>query len=331
MAFPPPAADGALHVVAAVLEDGRGRVLVARRPAGKAHAGLWEFPGGKVEPGESRFDALRRELREELDLDLVAGQPLIRVPVAGGAGIALRLEAWRATATPSTPIPREHDALAWVDAVDLLDPIRWPMPPADRPVVAALAAPALAWITPPLAAEAGLEAEATWLVRAESVLGAGVKRVHLRLDDAQSAQRWRLAEALAPRCAARGATLLIHGDAGLAASLGLGLHLRSAQLAAPPAAFERVRAAGRPCTAAAHDAADLARAAALGLDAALLSPVLPTPTHPGQPGLGWARFEAIRATAPALPVYALGGVGPADLMIARAHGAQGVAGIRAFG
>ncbi|MBS3959815.1 MAG: Nudix family hydrolase [Xanthomonadaceae bacterium] len=334
-------ADAALAVVAAVLADEAGRLLLARRPEGKAHAGLWEFPGGKREPGEAALTALRRELHEELAIVLEAAEPLIRVPVAaaepepqqGSASvsprIALRLEVWRASAWHGRPQAREHSALAWVDPAELADATRWPMPPADRPVLPALRDPPALWITPAVAAEAA--AEAALLARAQALLAGGLRRLHLRVGPEAPGQRQRLARALAPACAAAGAELLVHGDAALAEALGLGLHLRAAQLAEPPPALARLQAAGRPCSAAAHDAGELRRAAALGLGSALLGPVRATPTHPGQPGLGWAGFEALRALVPELPVYALGGLGPADLAEARRHGAQGVAGIRGFG
>ncbi|HAI59118.1 MAG TPA: hypothetical protein DCM32_04475, partial [Xanthomonadaceae bacterium] len=94
-------------------------------------------------------------------------------------------------------------------------------------------------------------------------------------------------------------------------------------------AVAAARDQGRPTCAACHDAADLARADALAIDDLMLGPVRPTPTHPEAPGLGWDGFEALRALT-ARPVFALGGLGPADLDEARRHGAQGVAGIRGF-
>lgn len=327
-------ANAALAVVAAVLADPAGRVLLARRPEGKAHAGLWEFPGGKLDPGETALAALRRELQEELGIGLVAAEPLIRVPVAAEADhaespdIVLRLEVWRATHWQGELRPREHSALAWVEPAALAEASRWPMPPADRPVRAALEDPARVWITPPVAASAAAEAEL--LARAEALLAEGLRRLQLRVGPEHPGQRQRLAQALAPRCAAVGAEMLVHGDAALAEALGLGLHLRAGQLAEPPAALARLLAAGRPCSAAVHNAGELQRAADLGLGSVLLGPVHATPTHPGQAGLGWAGFEALRARVPALPVYALGGLGPEDLAEARQYGAQGVAGIRGF-
>lgn len=316
-----------LHVVAGVLRDAQGRVLLARRPAGKADAGLWEFPGGKVERGEAPLDALRRELQEELGLCVLDGVPLIRVPVASagdGAAIRLHLDTWTIRGYRGDPFAHEHDALAWV-APEALD--RYPMPPADRPVVAALRDPDRVLITPEPGE--GAEAEATWLARADVALAQGLRRVHLRLADA--AQRRRLAVELAQRCRAAGAGLWVHGDPDLAAELGVGLHWRASQLRLPEAAALTVRhrdAGGRVC-AAVHDAEELGLAESLGVDDLLLGPVNPTATHPGQPGLGWDAFERLRSQT-ASPVYALGGVGPTDLVEARRHGAQGVAGIRAF-
>jgi 8-oxo-dGTP diphosphatase len=316
-----------LHVVAGVLRDAQGRLLLARRPAGKADAGLWEFPGGKVEPGESALDALRRELHEELGLRVLDGDALIRVPVAttgDGAAIRLHLDTWCITAYSGDPVALEHDALAWV-ALEALD--RYPMPPADLPVVAALREPDRVLVTPEPGD--GSAAEAEWLAGIDRAVGAGVRRLHLRLAD--PAQRRRLAFELAAGCRATGAGLWVHGDAALAAELGVGLHWRASQLRAPEAVAltRRHREAGGRVCAAVHDAEELALAETLGVDDLLLGPVKPTATHPGQLGLGWEVFERLRART-ALPVYALGGVGPADLFEARWHGAQGVAGIRAF-
>jgi 8-oxo-dGTP diphosphatase len=328
-----------LHVVAAVLRDAQGRVLLARRPEGKADAGLWEFPGGKVEPGETAFEALRRELREELGVSVMAAEPLIRVPVASQAmpaaapgptspppALRLRLDTWQVTAFDGQPEAHEHAALAWVPPDELS---RYPMPPADRPVVAALREPHLVLVTPEPGD--GPDAERAWLGSVERALSDGIRRLHLRVGDHRAAVRARLAAELAPRCRAAGAILYVHGDAALAHALGAGLHWRASQLRRPEAAelTRRHHGAGLRVCAAVHDAGELALAEALGVDDVLLGPVKATATHPGQPGLGWAAFEGLRART-AMPVIALGGLGPGDLADARRHGAQGVAGIRAF-
>ena len=122
-----------VHVVAGVLRDARGRILLARRTEGRELAGLWEFPGGKVEPGETPDDALVRELREELGVDATVGAPVACVPLEM-PGRRLVLDV-RDVAFTGQPRGLEGQALAWVPLRKLAD---YPMPPADVPVVEAL-------------------------------------------------------------------------------------------------------------------------------------------------------------------------------------------------
>ena len=132
-----PAPSQVLLVVAAALVDGDGRVLVQQRAAGRQHAGLWEFPGGKVEPGETPAAALARELAEELG---IAVDPADASPVGfadradGERHLVLLLYLVRRW----TGEPRPHDAaaLAWRRFEGLA---RLPMPPADRALLGALA------------------------------------------------------------------------------------------------------------------------------------------------------------------------------------------------
>ncbi|MBF9067681.1 (deoxy)nucleoside triphosphate pyrophosphohydrolase [Streptacidiphilus fuscans] len=109
-------------VVGAALLDGRGQVLAARRSAPEALAGRWEFPGGKVEPGETVPAALERELREELG---VAARALSRLPGAWEVRPGLELHIWSARLLDGEPEPlQDHDALRWLTA-DELDTVDW--------------------------------------------------------------------------------------------------------------------------------------------------------------------------------------------------------------
>ncbi len=125
-----------LLVVACALVDADGRVLVARRPEGRPLAGLWEFPGGKLRPGESPEAALVRELREELGIDTEESclAPLTfashRYPDHHLLMPLFVCRVWRGIARP-----REGQELRWVRPGELA---RLPMPPADAPLVAAL-------------------------------------------------------------------------------------------------------------------------------------------------------------------------------------------------
>ena len=127
-----------LPVVAVALVDADGRVLLQQRPAGKAMAGLWEFPGGKIEPGETPEDALVRELREELGIDVstacLAPATFASAPL-GERHLLLLLFAcrkWR-----GVPQPLEGGALKWVRVVEMY---ALPMPPADKPLIGLLEA-----------------------------------------------------------------------------------------------------------------------------------------------------------------------------------------------
>jgi len=129
-----PAVLPVVLVVAVALIDADGRVLIAKRPEGKKMAGLWEFPGGKVDPGERPEAALIRELKEELDID-TAESCLAPLTFASHAYDDFHLlmplyvcRRWQGIATP-----REGQELAWVKPVRLGD---YPMPPADKPLIA---------------------------------------------------------------------------------------------------------------------------------------------------------------------------------------------------
>ncbi len=132
-----PGAGAPLVLVAAVvLVDADGRVLLAQRPEGKAMAGLWEFPGGKVDPGETPEAALIRELAEELGID-VAASCLAPFTFASHAypDFHLLMPLYVCRKWTGIPTPREGQHLRWVRHARLAD---YPMPPADKPLLAML-------------------------------------------------------------------------------------------------------------------------------------------------------------------------------------------------
>ena len=117
-----------VDVVGAVVRDG-DRVLMAQRPEGKAQTGLWEFPGGKVEPGETPEEALARECREELLLEIEAPRVITSV-IHRYPGMTIRLILVECRARPgSVPVPQEGQAVGWYRAADM-DSL--PLCPADR-------------------------------------------------------------------------------------------------------------------------------------------------------------------------------------------------------
>lgn len=313
-----PAPLRSIHVVAGVITDARGRILLTRRTEGRDLAGLWEFPGGKREPGETSEAALIRELQEELGIHVDVGAPVIEVPQRY-PDKRLRLDVRHVRAWKGSPRGHEGQAMAWV-APDKLP--RYDMPPADRPVVAALLRPDRYLVTP-----APGNSDEAWLAGLSTALAAGIRLVQLRAGDATAGTRWRdLVTEAVRRCRAAGAQVLINGDAELASELGAGLHLRSQQLLQ---ATERPLSAEHLVAASCHDADELRQAERIGCSFAVLGPVRATATHPGTQPLGWERFALLRESV-SLPLYAIGGLAPHDLTEARRHGAQGVAAIRAF-
>lgn len=125
-----------VHVAAAALVDADRRVLIAQRPQGKSMAGLWEFPGGKIEPGETPEFALMRELEEELGIET---RPCCFSPIAFAShsyeNFHLLMPLFVCRVWRGTPLAGEHQALKWVRPADMFD---YPMPAADIPLVSAL-------------------------------------------------------------------------------------------------------------------------------------------------------------------------------------------------
>ncbi len=307
-----------VHVVAGVISDARGRILLTQRPSGKHLAGLWEFPGGKCEPGESAMTALERELHEELGIETRAVEKLIAVPWRY-AEKSILLDIYRVLTHTGEPHGRESQALRWV-TLDELDGI--PITPADGPVIAALRLPGQYVITPE-----PVDDPTDFLRQLARVLDSGAKLVQLRSKRLALPQLRFLAQAAQELAARAGAQLLLNGHVELAQELALeGVHLPAAEL---------MRLHARPldnkCSVAAscHDERELEHAAAIGVDFAVLGPVKPTTSHPDTAPLGWVGFAKLCAVAP-FPVYALGGLGSDDIAAARDAGAQGIAGISAF-
>jgi 8-oxo-dGTP diphosphatase len=305
-----------IHVAAGAVEDGQGRVLITKRPDHVHQGGLWEFPGGKLEPGETPRQGLARELYEELGIRVLAQRPLIRVRHDYGDRHVL-LDVYRVSAYEGEPRGREDQPLDWVLPMAMRPEL---FPAADRPIISALRLPALYLITGPDPQDLGC-----FLARLDAALESGVRLVQLRAHALDDAQYGRLAEMAFPLCERHAARLLLNRDPVLAGDLPChGLHLTASRLTRLD---QRPRREGWWVGASCHHPRDLEQAARLGLDYALLSPVKATRTHPDAVPLGWKGFAALADRA-ALPVYALGGLTPADLTMAFECGAQGVAAIR---
>jgi 8-oxo-dGTP diphosphatase len=310
-----------IHVAVAVITR-NGRILIARRPDHAHQGGLLEFPGGKVETGETVRQALVREIVEETGLRLTesALEPVIGIHHDYGDKRVF-LDVWQATNPQGEPEGREGQPLSWMLPEAMRDD---DFPAGNRAIIRALKLPRQLAITGCFEGNDTLEESIRQLTRA--LRRQSIPLVVLRAPDLGTETYRRLVKAAVSVCGSAGTGLIVHGSPAVFHSAqGLsGLHLpwREAQ------SLER-----RPVPAdvwlgvSCHDSGQIAHAASLGADYVTLGPVKPTATHPGTSGIGWAAFSECISQAP-MPVYGLGGLGVEDIPKTRQEGGQGIAGIR---
>lgn len=305
------------HVVAAVVVNDAAQVLVAQRPLDRHQGGLWEFPGGKVEPGEEPRAALVRELHEELGIIVQGARPLIGIRHSYPDKSVL-LDVWRVTSFTGEPHGREGQPIAWLAPQEL--PYR-DYPAANRSIVLAARLPPIYLVTP--------EPHDTteFLNRLEVLLAAGISLVQLRAKTLEPFAYTKLAKRTAALCAETGAQLLLNAAPSLVEEIGAaGVHLSGARLMA---LSERPLGREQWVAASCHNETELVHACRIGVDFAVVAPVLATASHLHAQPLGWQGLRRLTEQA-TVPVYGLGGMTLAHLATAWEHGAQGVAAISAL-
>lgn len=310
--MPNTAPEPALHVAVGILLD-RDRVFITRRDADAHQGGKWEFPGGKCVPGEPVFAALKRELHEELGIEVERAAPWMQVRHAY-PDRTVTLDVWRVTSWRGRPHGREGQAARWASIHEL---VAVDFPEADLPILRRLWLPTLYLIS-----DVQRFGKDGFLEALERALRAGARLIQLR-EPWMSPQELRAyAVVVAELCRRHGARLLLNADARMAEECGAdGVHLNSRWLMTL-----RSRPLGDTSFVAAscHGQTELSRAERIGADLVVLSPVMATPSHPGAATLGWEEFHSLCASA-TLPVYALGGMYPDDIARARTAGARGIA------
>jgi 8-oxo-dGTP diphosphatase len=305
-----------IHVAAAAVFDDRQRVLICRRPPQAHQGGLWEFPGGKLEPGETVDSALRRELMEEVGIHVISTRPLIRVHHDYPDRNVL-LDVWRVEKFSGRAAGHEGQPVRWVLPGELG---RYRFPAANTPIIKAVGLPERYLITP----EPGANVD-HFLVHLDAAIRRGVTLVQLRLKQRALPEYRDLVKQVLGICHARKARLLLNAEPSLALELGAdGVHLTSARLLA---LRERPLDSHYLIGASCHDWQELEHACAMNLDFAVVSPVRETASHPGAKALGFTGLRELTERAD-LPIYALGGMSETDLPRVFEHGAQGIAAIR---
>jgi len=308
-----------IDVAVGVVLDRGGRFLIAQRPAGKPMAGYWEFPGGKLERGESVLDALARELDEELGLVITNAHPWAqRVVVYPHATV--RLHFWRSFGRDDEwhgePEAREGQGFRWEH---IASSTTTPWLQGALPVKRWLRLPDHYAISD--ATTTGVDA---FVARLESkVAERAIDLLQLREPGLDDAGFGRLFDRVLAICRGAGVRVVVssrHDEHYWRRADGV--HLTARDLKA-----RTTRPDVDWCLGSCHDASELMHAGTLGLDAATLGPVARTPSHADDDGIGWAEF-ARRIAATTIPVYALGGLVAGDLRRAIDRGAHGVAMIR---
>ncbi len=307
-----------LHVAVAIIKNPNQEVLVALRPPGSHQGNLWEFPGGKLESGETVFSALQREVHEEIGLRVRKAYPFIKIQHDYGDKRVL-LDVWQVTEFDGEATGHEGQKIQWLPPADMN---YRQFPKANHRIINLLQLPTRMAITPQFEVFSQLSAYLGSFERpdAQAVQIRQKQLTHDQLLD-WTHRSLKILSGCGPR-------LILNGPFTLEEDLPpeVGLHLTSIELARLQASVgERLRLVGCSC----HSSQELTKAEALGFDYALLSPVAPTGEYPDKSLLGWSGFEELAATV-SLPVYALGGMKPSDLRLALARGAVGIAGIGAF-
>jgi 8-oxo-dGTP diphosphatase len=305
-----------IHVAAAAVFDDRQRVLICRRPPQAHQGGMWEFPGGKLEAGETTESALRRELKEEVGINVISTRPLIRVHHDYPDRKVL-LDVWRVEKFSGKAAGHEGQPIRWVIAGELS---RYRFPAANTPIIKAVSLPDRYLITPEPDADVD-----NFLVHLDAAVRRGVTLVQLRVKQRLLADYRVLVRQALGICHACNARLLLNTEPSLARQLGAdGVHLTSARLLA---LSERPMGSRYLVGASCHNRQEIEVACAMNLDFVVVSPVLETPSHPGAKVLGFTGLRNLTEQAD-LPIYALGGMAETDLFRVFEHGAQGIAAIR---
>jgi 8-oxo-dGTP diphosphatase len=311
-----------LQVAVGVIKNTAGQVLISLRDESLHQGGLWEFPGGKIESGESAEQALARELKEELNIDVITATPLITVKHQY-PDVSVQLNVFLVEQFSGDAKSCEGQPFKWVNPAELANHA---FPVANQPIITAAR-------LPPYYAILDDADESLLLVNLQKILNRGIKLIQLRLKTLSPKTIEKFIEQAYPLCKQQGALLLINSAVKNAEHFALdGIHLTSRHLMSAtrlPAFPHRISEQAYWVAASCHNLQELQHAQTIGADFVVLAPVLATKTHPETEPLGWEQFSGLVSQVN-LPVYALGGLSESGLARARQAGSQGIAAIRAF-
>lgn len=291
------------------------KVLLGKRPKTKPWAGWWEFPGGKINSGETANDALIRELKEELGITVTSSEPwMIRTHHFNNQPI--RLHFFKINSWKKSPIALEHDELKWVE---IESPKVEPLLPANQMIFQSLQLPSIYAITNMT------EFHGNFFSLLERKIKSEINLIQIRERLLDQNELEIFSKKVLHLARQHKIKVLINANLELAKKIKAdGVHLNSKQI------YENITIPeemiiGASC----HSIEDLKQAEARKYNFALLSPVKKTLTHPSIDPMGWKSFQEI-INQVQIPVYALGGMACSDIPNAFESGAVGIAAQRAI-
>jgi 8-oxo-dGTP diphosphatase len=307
-----------LNVAVGVILNNHGDVLISQRAKNAEQGGLWEFPGGKLEIGENTYQALKRELLEELGIRIKSTRPLIKVNHQY-SDFNVSLDVLTVELYEGEANGLEGQPIKWVQIEELKN---YSFPAANSPIITALQLPNCYPIvdssmgTP----EQMLEQLQYLIIRGFSVIQFRAKGLSETVFNELAIKAVKLSET-------KNVRLYLNSSVQKAIKLGAtGVHISSQQAAKlGEHKGERIISIAVSC----HTKDDIINAKRIGADFSVLSPVCMTTSHPSAIPIGWKRFKEL-VEGVGLPVYALGGLNEADIGIAKEHAGQGISGIRSF-
>jgi 8-oxo-dGTP diphosphatase len=303
-----------LQVAVGVVKNAQGQVLISLRHDDLHQGGLWEFPGGKIEANETAEQALIRELREEMAINVISATPLITIRHQY-ADVAVQLNVFLVQEFSGIARNCEGQAFQWVQTQELK---KYAFPAANQSIITAAQLPPYYAILD--------DSDASLLTtNLQIILTKGIKLIQARLKNlSEETSRVFINQAYS-LCQQHGALLLINSAVKLTDNMADGIHLTSRDLMAMQSRPANIQWLAASC----HNRQELKHAEQIGVDFVVLAPVLATRTHPETAPLGWQQFTELVNDCN-LPVYALGGLTLAHTAIAQQAGGQGIAAIRAF-
>lgn len=301
-----------LHVVAAVIRNSKGETLLSKRLPNTIYAGLWEFPGGKREFNEPVFQTLKRELFEELGIEITTAHPLIHINHDYSDNKKIHLDIWQVEGWNGEPFGKENQEIQWIKDFSNLTFLE-----ANYPILKAVQLPSTIAITP--------ELNENFWYKLEKTLETDIKMIQFRAHSLDKKTFCEYADKILKIAQPYQTKILLNTDLKSAEKIGSqGVHLNSQRLYIyNKRPIDKNIILSVSC----HTLEDIKQAHTIEADLILLAPVKKTLSHPEQKPLNWFKFAQLTEQSK-IPIYALGGMQKKDLPIAWAHGAQGIAAIR---